>query len=181
MNDTNVKVKIANHLKEIRKKRSLSLDATAKLTGVSKAMLGQIERGESSPTIAKLWQIASGLNVSFSAFFASDSSSRNDNVFPDDPNMKVTTLFPFASDTSMEMFEITLHNHHQQVSSSHACGVIEHVYVLEGEIDILTEGEWKRLNKGDRFKFFADQQHGYRAVSKTAFFQNIVCYPKDLD
>jgi transcriptional regulator with XRE-family HTH domain len=31
-------------------------------------MLGQIERNESSPTVATLWKIATGLNVPFSAF-----------------------------------------------------------------------------------------------------------------
>ena len=46
---------IAQHLKALRKAQGLSLDSVAKLTGVSKAMLGQIERQESSPTISTLW------------------------------------------------------------------------------------------------------------------------------
>lgn len=71
MTDVMFKSQIANQLKSAQKQR-LSLDATAQLTGVSKAMLGQIERGESSPTIATLWKIASGLEASFSAFFAND-------------------------------------------------------------------------------------------------------------
>ena len=37
-------------LQLLRKQRGWSLDKTAAATGVSKAMLGQIERGESSPT-----------------------------------------------------------------------------------------------------------------------------------
>lgn len=75
MTDVMFKSQIANQLKNLRKSRGLSLDATAQLTGVSKAMLGQIERGESSPTIATLWKIASGLEASFSAFFANDSGN----------------------------------------------------------------------------------------------------------
>ncbi len=35
---------IANHLKQLRQARGWSLDKTAEMTGVSKAMLGQIER-----------------------------------------------------------------------------------------------------------------------------------------
>ena len=68
MTENNFKQTVAAHLKAIRSQRKLSLDDVAKLTGVSKAMLGQIEREESSPTIAKLWQIATGLETSFSAF-----------------------------------------------------------------------------------------------------------------
>lgn len=59
---------IGSKLKEIRNKRELSLDEAAKLTGVSKAMLGQIERGQSNPTVSTLWKISTGLKVSFSFF-----------------------------------------------------------------------------------------------------------------
>ncbi len=53
------------NLNNVRKKRQLSLDKVAELTSVSKAMLGQIERGESTPTVNVLWKIATGLKVSF--------------------------------------------------------------------------------------------------------------------
>lgn len=68
MQEDSFKTHIAKHIKALRQHKGLSLDATAKATGVSKAMLGQIEREESSPTIATLWKIASGLDTSFSAF-----------------------------------------------------------------------------------------------------------------
>ena len=51
-----------------RKERGWSLDKSAQQTGVSKAMLGQVECQESSPTIATLWEIATGLQCSFSSF-----------------------------------------------------------------------------------------------------------------
>ena len=63
---------IGNKLKEIRNKRNLSLYDVSELTGVSKAMLGQIERGQSNPTISTLWKIATGLKVSFSFFIDED-------------------------------------------------------------------------------------------------------------
>lgn len=64
----NLNLIIGNKLKDIRNKRNLSLDEVTKLTGVSKAMLGQIERGQSNPTVSTLWKIATGLKVSFSLF-----------------------------------------------------------------------------------------------------------------
>ena len=54
-------LKIGEKLKSIRMARTLSLDDTAVLTGVSKPMLGQIERGQSVPTVTTLWKIATGL------------------------------------------------------------------------------------------------------------------------
>ena len=57
----NINLVISMNLKHIREERKLSLDKVAKMTGVSKSMLGQIERGDSNPTIATVWKIANGL------------------------------------------------------------------------------------------------------------------------
>ncbi|HFF9481520.1 TPA: helix-turn-helix domain-containing protein, partial [Serratia marcescens] len=43
---------LAHTLRTLRTQRGWSLTQAAEYTGVSKAMLGQIERGESSPTVA---------------------------------------------------------------------------------------------------------------------------------
>ena len=63
-----VSLKIGERLKEIRNTRQLTLDDVAELTGVSKPMLGQIERGQSSPTINILWKISTGLKIPLSFF-----------------------------------------------------------------------------------------------------------------
>ena len=52
-------------LKEARQAQGLNLDAVAKLSGVSRSMVSQIERGESSPTIATLWNLTRALQVDF--------------------------------------------------------------------------------------------------------------------
>lgn len=67
---------LAQRLKGLRSELGWSLDVAARETGVSKAMLGQIERGESSPTVATLWKIATGFRVSFSSFIEPTRQSR---------------------------------------------------------------------------------------------------------
>lgn len=61
----NIAQHLATTLKSLRQQRGWSLSRLAEETGVSKAMLGQIERNESSPTVATVWKIATGLNVAF--------------------------------------------------------------------------------------------------------------------
>ena len=179
MNNNAFKSEIAKRLKSERTRKNLSLDATAALTGVSKAMLGQIEREESSPTIATLWKIASGLGTSFSAFFAHQPKLQtSEQVFPKDPKMQVTTLFPFQPDTGLEVFEIRLSDYHQQLSSAHSVGVIEHVHVLSGQMSVFFDQQWHSLKSGDSVRFYSDQPHGYEAVSETVVFHNIVYYPQ---
>ncbi|HAU0346558.1 TPA: helix-turn-helix transcriptional regulator, partial [Legionella pneumophila] len=96
--------RIAKTLKSLRQERGWSLDKTALETGVSKAMLGQIEREESSPTISTLWKIASGFQASFSSFIEDSLDNSTNPVYraghaetlhPDDEKIRVLPLFPF--------------------------------------------------------------------------------------
>ena len=56
------------NLARLRAERQLSLDALARASGVSRAMLAQIESGRSVPSIKVLHKIASALKVSVAAF-----------------------------------------------------------------------------------------------------------------
>lgn len=178
MSDQSKKL-IAQRLKNIRKERALSLDATAKLTGVSKAMLGQIERQESSPTISKLWQIATGLEVSFSSFLSNVEKDTDQKYteLSDTTGMKIRTVFPFQKDTNMEVLEVQLTNYHEQASTAHSVGVVEHVLVIEGEMELFCDGNWFLLKEGACKRFYADQNHCYKANSDLVRFQNIISYP----
>ena len=178
MNSKAFVLQISQRLKMLRARRGWSLDATAKKPGVSKAMLGQIERGESSPTIGTLWKIASGFETSFSSFFSGQAEKKEPSVtFPHDPLMQIQTVFPYSSDTRMEVFEITLCCDHEQQSSPHQPGVIEHVIVQEGTLEFYFDGIWHALEQGEKTRFFADQPHAYRGVGAKAVFQNIIIYP----
>src|SRR3954470_10875681 len=61
---------VGANLKRLRVKRGLSLERLAKASGVSRAMLGQIELGQSAPTINIVWKIARSLAVPFSALIS---------------------------------------------------------------------------------------------------------------
>lgn len=170
---------ISQRLKEIRAEKALSLDKAAALTGVSKAMLGQIERMESSPTIAVLWKIASGLSCSFSSFLQNSKHVTGSDVeqFVDDPNMSVKTLFPFDAQKGFEVFEITLKNNHVQISSAHQTGVTEHIHVTEGSLGLKIGEKWIEVGQGQQSILNADLDHGYRDnVGKTTFIV-VIHYP----
>lgn len=172
-----IRLAVADRLKACRKEREMSLDKAALLTGVSKAMLGQIERRESTPTIATLWKIAGGLNLSFSSFFAGKAGSDFRQVpFPNDAGMAIRVIFPFDAATRMEVFEVTLTNRHHQRSAAHRFGVVEHAVAVSGVLDLIHEGRAHRLKPGQGHRFHADVAHQYRAVTDTVVFQSIICY-----
>ena len=54
---------VADNIKRIRKGKKLSMERLAAESGVSRSMLGQIERGAVNPTISVLSKLAQGLHV----------------------------------------------------------------------------------------------------------------------
>ena len=178
--------KISSTLKELRAHRGWSLAVTSGKTGVSKAMLGQIERGESSPTIATLWKIASGFDVSFSSFV--------DDIAPSQPNfthrtapleqlhlqdnkINVMPIFPYDQELGFEVFIIALLPGCIHLSPPHQNGVIEHVIPVSGSMEVLIHDTWRPVNPHEGLRFQASIPHGYRNVSHTpAVFHNMIHY-----
>lgn len=170
---------LASQLKKARATRGWSLDVASGQTGVSKAMLGQIERGESSPTIAKLWDIANGFNLPLSYFvdLGTDDVAQVSNTVSDE-GFKLHTLFTYDVKTKIEVFRLSLSPGHQHISLPHNTGVVEHLIAIEGQIDYCLEQTWSTLKCGEAVKFKADVSHGYRNITaQPAVLHNIIHYP----
>ena len=178
---------LAQRLKGLRAERGWSLDAAARETGVSKAMLGQIERGESSATVATLWKIATGFRVSFSSFIEPTPDALDETLYrvaddirqqPAGEGMQVAPLFPYEGRFGFELFELTLLPGYQRESEPHEHGVTEHVIVISGTMEVLVDGEWRSLDQGEAVRFAADRPHGYRNLGiAPAIFHNLIHYP----
>lgn len=180
---------LADTLRSLRRLRQWSLDQAAAQTGVSKAMLGQIERGESSPTVATLWKIASGFHESLSTFLEpAPATSDCAPVFrhadalrrqPANEGMLVAPLFPYEPRFGFEVFELTLLPGYERRSEPHEAGVTEHVLVVRGAMEVLLAGRWVALGESDAVRFAADCPHGYRNPGEApVVFHNLIHYPK---
>ncbi|KEH99179.1 helix-turn-helix domain-containing protein [Clostridium massiliodielmoense] len=177
---------IGKNLKTIRNKKNMSLDNVSKLTGVSKAMLGQIERGESNPTVSTLWKIATGLKISFSSFIDESKETlkiihQNDiNPIIEDKNrMKLYPIFPFDPKKNFEIFTIELEPNCNHISTPHDNGVEEYIIVTDGELELTINDENFILRKGDSINFKGNNEHSYTNVSNSkTIFQNIMLYNK---
>lgn len=64
---------VGTNLRRVRKSRGYSLERLAELSGVSRAMLGQIETAKSTPTVSLLWRIADALALPVKTLLATDS------------------------------------------------------------------------------------------------------------
>lgn len=170
---------LADRLKQLRHARALSLTQAAALTGVSKAMLGQIERNESSPTVATLWKIATGFNVPLSQFLTPGSVPAQPVYDPQQNGMVIAPLFPFDEALRFDHFAITLAPGAQSDSTPHESGVIEHVVVINGVLEMQTGGIWQTLVAGQGLRFAGDRAHAYRnAQPEPVLFHSLIHYPR---
>ena len=176
----NIAQHLAATLKKLRQERAWSLSKLAEETGVSKAMLGQIERNESSPTVATLWKIATGLNVPFSVFITPPEAGGEQSFDPQQQAMVVTPVFPWDAELGFDHFSITLAPGAISESTPHEKGVIEHVVVISGQLDMCVQGEWRQLAAGEGLRFAGDLAHAYRnSGEQTAHFHSLIHYPKE--
>ncbi|SMP72177.1 helix-turn-helix domain-containing protein [Anoxynatronum buryatiense] len=159
---------IAGNLKELREQRRLSLDRVAELTGVSKSMLGQIERGESNPTIQTIWKMANGLKVSLTTLIDRNTPEtvvvKRSTVSPaggNDGKIQIYPVFPFDPEKRFEVINLELSSGAYSPSEPHADGAEEYLMVLEGDMNVTVGGEVYALEAGDAIRYRADQSHAY--------------------
>jgi transcriptional regulator with XRE-family HTH domain len=70
LSDNDGTARLAATLQAVRVNRGLSVNALADLSGVSRAMIGKIERGEAQPTAALLGRLIGPLEMTMSELFA---------------------------------------------------------------------------------------------------------------
>ncbi|MCR6735427.1 MAG: XRE family transcriptional regulator [Afipia sp.] len=162
---------VGRNLRRLRVRQGLSLERLAKQSGVSRAMLGQIETGKSVPTIGLLWKITIALGVPFASLIATDDARgtlvlRRTNAKLLSSNQGQFTsraLFPFDGERQVEFYELRLAPLHRENADAHAPGTRENLVVARGAVEITSgSGRPVTLSEGDAIVFEADVPHSYR-------------------
>lgn len=165
---------VGRNLRRLRVRQGHSLERLAKQSGVSRAMLGQIETGKSVPTIGLLWKIAVALGVPFASLIATEDAGgtlvlRRANAKLLSSNQGQFTsraLFPFDSERKVEFYELRLAPLHREHADAHAPGTRENLVVARGTVEIISgSGRPVTLSEGDAILFEADVPHSYRNLA----------------
>jgi transcriptional regulator with XRE-family HTH domain len=173
---------VGANLNRLRGQRGLSFEKLAQLSGVSRAMLGQIELGQSAPTINVLWKIARGLGVTFSALISADSapgpvvmrSSDAKLLTSSDLRFSSRALFPVDRSRRVEFYELRLATGGAEHADAHAPGTTENLVVAVGSVEIELGDDRHVLNVGDSIFFTADNPHVYRNRGKSGAVMYLV-------
>lgn len=126
---------VAKNIKRLREENKLSMDELAKLSGVSKSMLAQIERGDGNPTISTLWKISNGMKVPFDALTVRPKNPyeivRTAELQPlleDGGKVKNYSLFPDDENRRFAVYYLELDKDSYWESEPHLKGTVEFYY-----------------------------------------------------
>jgi transcriptional regulator with XRE-family HTH domain len=159
---------VCERVREMRKSRGWTLEQLASLSGVSRSMLSQIERGAANPTLGVAFRISQAFGLSLGDLVDVPTKSpridviRSDDqssLFRDDPLVRIRTLSPLHLEKDVEFYELTLRPSGILASSPHYEGTREFLTVEEGHVRVTSGDDSEELRKGDSCHYPADVPH----------------------
>jgi XRE family transcriptional regulator, regulator of sulfur utilization len=168
---------VAERLRRLRRNFGMSLEDLAQKSGVSRAMLSQIETLKTNPTIAVLWKISHGLGVSFAELLGTDSApavtlSRVADaryLYSADRKFSSRPMLANVPGHKVELYQLQLAPGAIEEAEAHPSGTYEQIVVTSGKLVLGLGAERHALGPGDALLFRADVPHRYECAGARAF------------
>ena len=162
--------KIGSRVRELRRSKGFTLEVLAERSGVSRAMISKIERGEKNPTLVVAAKIAQGFGITLSQLVGIEER-REVIVVPKERRMVMRdpatgferqVLSPTFGRKGVEF----IRNMVPEGSTSgefppHKRGVVEYIVVERGSLKAILAEEEYLLEEGDAIYFEADVPHRF--------------------
>lgn len=161
---------IAQNLQSLRRRKNLTQSQLAKLSGVTRASIAQLETGISNPSLEILLKLSATLKVSVDELISSPKAEVElilSSKIPLDKKtkegIKIRKLLPHPIPATA-IDEINIEPDKVFTGSPHIEGTQEYFVCLKGEILIAVAGERYCLKKGDVLSFPGDRAHSYKNI-----------------
>jgi transcriptional regulator with XRE-family HTH domain len=168
-------IRISSKVRHARRLRGLTLKEVAETAGCSESLLSKIENGNANPSLKMLQRLASALGLTVGQFFAQESQSGNvvmraasRSRFSTGRDGKGDEVEPLAPHTGSDLLECHLHHIPPGGGSG---GNFQHQgeefgYVLEGEMELIVDGQKHNAGAGDAFRFSSERVHSWSNKGK---------------
>lgn len=162
---------VGERIRALREAMGLSLRDLSARCGVSAPMLSQVERGETSPTLATAGRIAAGLDLTLSQLLRLDEQGHvvvvragKGRAFEENGHRVEEMTPPLPGQRA----DVSLHGLKPGASTGgtgatrmHEPGSRETAVVLEGQLTLVVEGVRYELHRGDSVTFDSDLPHHF--------------------
>jgi transcriptional regulator with XRE-family HTH domain len=162
--------RLGERVRILRRERGLTLNLLAERSGVSRAMISKLERGEKNPTLVVAAKVAEGLGVSLSQLVGVEERRevvmvpRERRMIMRDPGtgFERQLLSPSFGGRGIEfIWSVVPEGSSSGEFPPHRRGVEEYVVVEKGRLRAVLGGEDYLLEEGDALYFEADISHWF--------------------
>ncbi len=175
--------RLQHNLRRHRGERGLTLDALAEQSGVSRAMISKIERGAAVPTATVMGKLSAALEVGLSQLVG-NARPREPVLLPQteqaiycDPasGLERRSLSPVFPDRPVDFVLNTLPPDGHVVFPGHHLGVEEYLFVRQGKLIVVTDGQRHLVTQGSTLFYPAHTAHEFHnETDETAEFFIVV-------
>jgi transcriptional regulator with XRE-family HTH domain len=160
---------LGRRVRELRQGRGLTLASLAALSGVSRSMLSEVERGTRVPTVLTLDRIATGLGASIARLLREELQARvmvlrrgEQDVVRDPSGWERRVLSPVLRGVEFEFMRTVLGaGVDAGTFVPHAPGSREYLAVERGTLRLSLDDEVTELGPGDSVYYAGDCRHGF--------------------
>ncbi|CAH0529820.1 cupin domain-containing protein [Vibrio hippocampi] len=164
---------VGEQLKSIRTMKGISQRELAKRSGVTNAMISQIENNQVNPSVGSLKKILDAMSISMGDFFTVDIKAEDKIFFNRDELVDI-------GDSQISMLLVGSKTKHRQLAllretyppgADTGTDFMQHEgeesgIVLRGEIEITVGNQKQVLKAGDSYYFSTHLPHRFRNVGK---------------
>lgn len=169
-------IQLSNRLIEYRKNNNLTIKDFSDMSGISTALLSQLERGVGNPSLSVLNSIADTMNTSLSSLLEEPvvlenlvrrSDTLSTIVYPCRNNLEFQLLTTRSTTQSINLVRIIFHAHsetnYQPLGKTVSDDII---HIEKGSIIVQTDdGKSIQLKKGDTMRIPPDLRYKFKNIS----------------
>jgi transcriptional regulator with XRE-family HTH domain len=168
---------LAEELRRHRKRRDLSIEQLATLSGVSRSMISKVERCEAVPSTTILSKLAEALGVTFSRLMSAPvdpeilviPAARQPVLRDEESGYVRRCLSPVLPGRGVDWVLNTLPPGSATGEfTAHRHGVEEYIYVLSGRLGVRIGDKSVTLEAGDSLYFEADALHAFANIGRSS-------------
>ncbi|MEV4048821.1 helix-turn-helix domain-containing protein [Streptomyces sp. NPDC049744] len=156
-----------------RLRRGLSLSGLARLAGVSKATVSQLEAGTGNPGVETVWALSVALGVPFSQLVTPPRSAirvlranEGSPTHAEESDYTATLLASCAPQARCDIYRICAEPGRARRSAPHLPGTTEHVIITTGRASAGPLDQAVELDIGDYVSYRGDLPHVFHALAQ---------------
>jgi XRE family transcriptional regulator, regulator of sulfur utilization len=155
-------------IQRLRKAYNLSLGELSEQSGVAKSIISQIERNETNPTLSTVIKLSRALDTTVdevlrgeakSVFLEHQTKSGVPMLVSEDGLCRLAIAGPLDLVDYFQWYDFHAKPQGVLESQPHPPGTIEHLYIVQGVLEVTSGGETTSVASGETLRFIADVPH----------------------